>query len=142
MDFSLVALSDDDKAFRDQTRAFVTEHVTDEVHRRDRETGENFDEQVHLALGAAGYLASDWQLESDGGFNALRRRIFELEIGRGHTPWYHWGTTSMVAKLVKQFGTAELSSTVLPGVLSGHIRLCLGYTEPEGGSDVATCKTR
>ena len=31
---------------------------------------------------------------------------------------------------------------VLPGVLSGHIRLCLGYTEPEGGSDVATCKTR
>ena len=21
-------------------------------------------------------------------------------------------------------------------------RLCLGYTEPEGGSDVATCKTR
>ena len=27
-------------------------------------------------------------------------------------------------------------------VLSGHYRLCLGYTEPEGGSDVATCKTR
>ena len=24
----------------------------------------------------------------------------------------------------------------------GQIRLCLGYTEPEGGSDVATCKTR
>jgi alkylation response protein AidB-like acyl-CoA dehydrogenase len=31
---------------------------------------------------------------------------------------------------------------VLPGVLSGQIRLCLGFTEPEGGSDVATCKTR
>lgn len=31
---------------------------------------------------------------------------------------------------------------VLPGVLSGQVRLCLGYTEPEGGSDVATCKTR
>jgi alkylation response protein AidB-like acyl-CoA dehydrogenase len=27
-------------------------------------------------------------------------------------------------------------------VLSGHVRLCLGFTEPEGGSDVATCKTR
>ena len=31
---------------------------------------------------------------------------------------------------------------MLPGVLSGELRLCLGYTEPEGGSDVATCKTR
>jgi 3-oxocholest-4-en-26-oyl-CoA dehydrogenase alpha subunit len=30
----------------------------------------------------------------------------------------------------------------LAHVLSGHYRLCLGYTEPEGGSDVATCKTR
>lgn len=142
MDFSHVALSPEDSAFLEQTRAFVAEHVTDEVLRRDREFGENFDEKVHLALGEAGYLASDWKLESEGGFNPVRRRIFQLEIARGHTPWYHWGTTSAVARLVKQFGAAELTSLVLPGVLSGDIRLCLGYTEPEGGSDVATCKTR
>ena len=48
----------------------------------------------------------------------------------------------MVAHLVQQFAAPELSGQVLPGVLSGQIRLCLGYTEPEGGSDVATCKTR
>jgi alkylation response protein AidB-like acyl-CoA dehydrogenase len=142
MDFSHVALSPEDNAFLEQTRAFVAEHVTDEVLQRDREFGENFDEKVHLALGEAGYLASDWKLESEGGFNPVRRRIFQLEIARGHTPWYHWGTTSVVARLVKQFGATELTSLVLPGVLSGEIRLCLGYTEPEGGSDVATCKTR
>jgi alkylation response protein AidB-like acyl-CoA dehydrogenase len=142
MDFSHVALTPEDNAFLEQTRAFVAEHVTDEVLQRDREFGENFDEKVHLALGEAGYLASDWKLESEGGFNPVRRRIFQLEIARGHTPWYHWGTTSVVARLVKQFGATELTSLVLPGVLSGEIRLCLGYTEPEGGSDVATCKTR
>ena len=142
MDFSPVALCDDDQAFLEQTRAFVAEHVTDEVRRRDREFGENFDEQVHLALGKAGYLAADWNLESEGGFTPIRRRIFELEIARAHTPWYHWGTTSVVARLVAQFGAPELAGMVLPGVLSGDIRLCLGYTEPEGGSDVATCKTR
>src|SRR5581483_10593667 len=48
----------------------------------------------------------------------------------------------MVARTVQQFGSDELADEVVPGVLSGHIRLCLGYTEPEGGSDVATCKTR
>ena len=142
MDFSHVELSAEDAAFLDQTREFITKHVTDEVLRRDREFGENFDEQVHLALGEEGYLASDWKLESEGGFSPVRRRIFELEIARAHTPWYHWGTTSVVARLVQQFGAPELSSQVLPGVLSGEIRLCLGYTEPEGGSDVATCKTR
>src|ERR1700757_1768334 len=142
MDFSRVALSAEDGAFQDRARAFVAKHVTDEVLRRDREFGENFDEQVHLALGEAGYLASDWKPDSEGGFGPLRRRIFELEIARAHTPWYHWGTTSVVARLVQQFGAPELSDEVLPGVLAGEIRLCLGYTEPEGGSDVATCKTR
>lgn len=142
MDFSRVALSPEDQDFYDQFREFIAEHVTDEVRRRDRETGENFSEPVHLALGEAGYLESDWKLESEGGFNPVRRRIFHLEIGRAHAPWFHWGTTAVVARLVQQFGAAELVDAVLPGVLSGEIRLCLGYTEPEGGSDVATCKTR
>lgn len=142
MDFSRVDLDADDAAFLEETRAFVEKHVTDEVLARDRQTGENFDEQVHLALGEAGYLASDWKLEAEGGFSPIRRRIFQLEIARAHTPWYHWGTTSVVARLVQQFGAPELTERVLPGVLSGQIRLCLGYTEPEGGSDVATCKTR
>ncbi|WP_068176796.1 acyl-CoA dehydrogenase family protein [Mycobacterium sp. UM_CSW] len=142
MDFSAVELSAEDQEFLEETRAFIAKHVTDEVLRRQREFGENFDEQVHLALGEAGYLASDWRPESEGGFSAVRRRIFHLEIARAHTPWYHWGTTSVVARLVQQFGAPELADRVLPGVLSGEIRLCLGYTEPEGGSDVATCKTR
>ncbi|MEE6135850.1 acyl-CoA dehydrogenase family protein [Mycobacterium sp. 050128] len=142
MDFSYVDLSPEDQEFLDHTRAFIAEHVTDEVLRRDRETGENFSEPVHLALGEAGYLTSDFKQESEGGFDPVRRRIFHLEIGRAHTPWFHWGTTAVVARLVKQFGKPELVEAVLPGVLSGEIRLCLGYTEPEGGSDVATCKTR
>lgn len=142
MDFSHVELADEDRAFRDELRTFLAEVVTDEVIRRDRETGENFDETVHLALGAAGYLAGDYRAEADGGFSAVRRRIWELEVGRAHTPWFHWGTTVMVAHTMEKFASTELLDEVLPGVLAGRLRLCLGYTEPEGGSDVATCKTR
>jgi alkylation response protein AidB-like acyl-CoA dehydrogenase len=142
LDFSRVALSDEDQAFRDDLRAFLKRIVTDDVIARDRETGENFDEAVHLALGAAGYLERDFKDQSDGGFSRLRQRIWNLEIGRAHTPWFHWGTTAMVARAVEQHGSPALKAEVLPKVLSGHFRLCLGYTEPEGGSDVATCKTR
>ena len=48
----------------------------------------------------------------------------------------------MVARSVDKFGSPQLRDEVLPKVFSGEVRLCLGYTEPEGGSDVATCKTR
>jgi alkylation response protein AidB-like acyl-CoA dehydrogenase len=142
VDFSRVELSDADQAFQDELRAFLATIVTDEVIARDRKTGENFDEGVHLALGAKGYLAADWKPESEGGFSAVRRRVWDLEIGRAHTPWFHWPTTAMAAHTVDQFGSPTLKDEVLPRVLSGHYRLCLGYTEPEGGSDVATCKTR
>ena len=142
MDFSLVELSDDDLAFQEEARAILRTLVTDDVRRRDRETGDNFDEGVHLALGAAGYLALEWNSESDGGFTRVRRRIWELEKRRAHVPWVTWGTTSMVARSVAKFGTAELQEEVMPRVFSGEVRLCLGYTEPEGGSDIATCKTR
>lgn len=142
MDFSRPQLADDDLAFLDEARAFLAAHVTEDVKRRDRETGDNFDEGVHLALGAAGYLEKEWKTEADGGFSRLRRRIWELEKRRAHVPWVTWGTTAMVARSVASFGSPELCDEVLPGVFSGHIRLCLGYTEPEGGSDIATCKTR
>jgi 3-oxocholest-4-en-26-oyl-CoA dehydrogenase alpha subunit len=53
-----------------------------------------------------------------------------------------FGTTAMIARSVQKYGSPELVAEVMPRVMSGHVRLCLGYTEPEGGSDVATCKTR
>ena len=138
MDFSRVELSDDDRAFRDEARQFLRTHVTEEVRRRDRETGDNFDEGVHLALGAAGYLEGEWKPASDGGFSRVRRRIWELEKRRAHVPWVTWGTSAMIARSVQKFGSPELRGEVMPGFFSGHVRMCLGYTEPEGGSYVAT----
>jgi len=142
MDFSRVELSDGDQAFLDEARTFLGTHMTEEVRRRDRETGDNFDEGLHLKFGAAGYLESEWRPHSEGGFSRVRRRIWEQEKRRVHVPWVTWGTTAMVARSVAKFGSPELRDQVLPKVFSGEVRLCLGYTEPEGGSDVATCKTR
>ena len=142
MDFSRVELADDDQAFLDEVRTFLAEQVTEDVIARDRETGDNFDEGVHLALGARGYLTGEWKPEGKGGFSRIRRRIWDLEKRRAHVPWVTSGTTALVARSVERFGRPELTDEVMPLVYSGHARMCLGYTEPEGGSDIATCKTR
>jgi len=142
VDFSRVDLCDDDQAFLDEVRTFLCTHVTDEVRRRDRDTGENFDEGVHLAVGAQGYLSAELKPESEGGFRPVRKRIWELERARSRMPAYHTGTTAMIARTVEPFASQQINDEVLAGVHTGHIRLCLGFTEPEGGSDVATCKTR
>jgi alkylation response protein AidB-like acyl-CoA dehydrogenase len=142
MDFSTMELSTEDQAFQLETRALLRQLVTADVRGHDRETGDNFNESVHLALGARGYLEGDLQHESAGGFDPVRKRIWQLETQHVQMPYFHWNITQMVARAVQKFAADDLQSEVLPGVFSGHIRFCLGYTEPEGGSDVAACKTR
>lgn len=142
MDFSRVQLSAEDAAFAAEVHTFLSGLVTEEVIQHDRDTGDNFHEGVHLALGAAGYLEAEWKPESDGGFTRVRRRIWELAKRRTEVPWVTWGTTSMIARSVSKFASPEIREEVMRGVFDGTVRMCLGYTEPEGGSDVATCKTR
>ncbi|WP_304110072.1 acyl-CoA dehydrogenase family protein [Mycolicibacterium bacteremicum] len=142
MDFSVVDLSDEDKAFQTELRDFLAEVVTEDVIRHDRETGDNFHEGVHLALGAAGYLEKEFRSEAEGGFTRVQSRIWALERRRAEVPWVTWGTTIMIARSVAKFGSDEIRDDVLRGVFDGTVRMALGYTEPEGGSDVATCKTR
>lgn len=142
MDFSTVELSAEDEAFRTEVREFLSSIVTEDVIRRDRETGDNFDEGVHLALGAAGYLEKEFKPEAEGGFTRVQSRIWQLEKRRAEVPWVTWGTTIMIARSVSKFAAPEIRDDVLRGVFDGTVRMCLGYTEPEGGSDVATCKTR
>ncbi len=142
MDFSRVELAADEQAFLDEIRTFLDKHVTDEVRRRDRETGDNFDEGVHLAMGETGYLEREYRKPEDGGFSRVESRIWALERRRVHAPWVTWGTTILVSHSVEAYGSPELRAEVMPGVFSGHVRMCLGYTEPDGGSDIATSKTK
>jgi alkylation response protein AidB-like acyl-CoA dehydrogenase len=142
MDFSKVELSAEDAAFHERVRTFLDTHVTDDVRRRDRETGDNFDAGVHLAMGAEGWLTAELNTGCEGGMTRVQRRIWDLERRRVHVPWVTWGTTAIVRQSVESFGSPELQQEVLPRVATGEVRLCLGYTEPDGGSDIATSKTR
>src|ERR1700758_983200 len=107
MDFSRVELSEDDRAFLEEARNFLSTHMTEEVRRRDRETGDNFDEGLHLKFGAAGYLAAEWKSESEGGFSRVRRRIWEQEKRRTHVPWVTWGATAVVARSGGEVASAQ-----------------------------------
>jgi alkylation response protein AidB-like acyl-CoA dehydrogenase len=142
MDFSVVALSAEDEEFLLRARAFLTRHVNEEALRREHETGDGFIEELHLAMGADGWLEPETKSAADGGFTPIQRRIWNLERRRLHVPLERWGSTMMILQAVRRYACPELLEEVLPGVYNGTIRFAMGYTEPEGGSDIATCRTR
>ena len=51
MDFSAVALTEGQRAFAEEVRAFLDEHLTDEVRAGMRERSSTYDESLYLALG-------------------------------------------------------------------------------------------
>jgi alkylation response protein AidB-like acyl-CoA dehydrogenase len=46
------------------------------------------------------------------------------------------------ANAIRATGSTEMKARILPGVAAGETLICLGYTEPAGGSDVFACATR
>jgi alkylation response protein AidB-like acyl-CoA dehydrogenase len=143
MDFSRVALDASEQGFLDEVRSFMAEHVTEEVHEEERRTGSGFNERVHLALGARGWITPTWPASQGGaGLDPVRARILELEMRRAGVPSITHGTTRLVFAAVEKFGPPELVAELRPGVAAGTVRFCLGYTEPDGGSDIAAARTR
>src|ERR1700761_7735036 len=143
MDLSLLELDSGQREFAEEVRAFFAEHVTEEVLEEERLTGNGFNEGVHLAMGKKGWIMPAWPPERGGaGLDPVRLRILELEGRRSPGPWVTLGTTQLVEGAVEKYAVPELAAEVLPKVAAGTARFCLGYTEPDGGSDIAAAKVR
>jgi alkylation response protein AidB-like acyl-CoA dehydrogenase len=52
------------------------------------------------------------------------------------------GTTTLILPAVLRWADADLKADVVPKVAAGDVRFCLGYTEPDSGSDIAAARTR
>jgi len=143
MDFSTIELDEEHLALRDQVRAFAAEYITEEEFEHEHRTGDGFNERVHLAMAERGWIVPRWPVERGGaGLDALGARILDVELGRPGLPWITLDTTRLVLAAVERYASDAIREDVLAGVAAGRVRMCLGYTEPDGGSDIASAKTR
>ena len=69
--------------------------------------------------------------------------VFNEEIGYHRTPiGTIMGTVEIVGNAIVRHGTPEQRARFLPLIRRGELRMCLGYSEPEAGSDLASLRTR
>ncbi|MGE0881780.1 MAG: acyl-CoA dehydrogenase family protein [Acidimicrobiia bacterium] len=143
MNFSYIDFDDATKAFYAELMAFLDEHATEEVHDEEHRTGAGLNEGFHHALGAKGWILPTWPKDKGGaGLTQLQAAILQREIRARHLPTITAGTTQLVLPAVLQYADQSVQDEVVPGVAKGGIRFCLGYTEPDNGSDLAGVRTR
>ncbi|MGV3759267.1 MAG: acyl-CoA dehydrogenase, partial [Actinomycetota bacterium] len=129
--------------FRAEVRTFIAEHLTREVVDRAYATGTMHDWGFHRALCERGYLASGWPIEVGGlGRDAIDQTLLMQELYAAEAPIDGLNIASMVGATLLVCGTDEQQQEVLPRILSGEVMCCLGYSEPDAGSDVAAVATK
>ncbi len=138
--------TDEEKAFRDEVRAFLDEKLPQEVRdkvRRGISLGKAGHDEWHRILNEKGWLAPNWPKEFGGAeWNAVQRHIFEEELAAAHAPRIVPFGLSMLGPVLQKFGSKEQQEYFLPRILSGEHWWCQGYSEPGAGSDLASLKTR
>lgn len=131
------------EAVRAEVRAFLHEHLDPGVVERAHQTGTMHDWGLHRALAQAGWLAAAWPEEHGGaGRDPFEVAALQEELRRQGAPTDGWGTTELVANVVREVGTPEQQERIIGPALAGELLIALGYSEPEAGSDVASVATR
>ena len=131
------------ESFRQEVRSFLAEHLTDEIIERAHETGTMHNDALHRAIAARGYLAAGWPVDvGGGGRSPVETTTLMQELYGAGAPVDSMGIVSMVAATLVLMGTDEQRTQIVPRMLSGEALACLGYSEPDAGSDVAAVQTR
>ena len=95
-------------------------------------------------LARRGWLGMTWP-ESEGGRGRPpleRLVVFEALISGGAPVASCWFADRQIGPTLLEFGTDEQRGQWLPGIIDGSALWCIGMSEPDAGSDVASIRTR
>jgi alkylation response protein AidB-like acyl-CoA dehydrogenase len=95
-------------------------------------------------LADRGWLGMTWPVEEGGhGRPAIERfMVFEALIATGAPVASSWFADRQIGPTLLQFGTDEQRRRFLPDIVAGTSAWCIGMSEPDAGSDVASLRTR
>ena len=91
-----------------------------------------------------GWLGMTWPTEWGGGGRSALERFVVVEalISEGAPLATAWFADRQIGPTLLQFGTDAQRREFLPDLVAGSSKWCVGMSEPDAGSDVASLRTR
>jgi alkylation response protein AidB-like acyl-CoA dehydrogenase len=125
--------------FRAELLALLAEHATGDP-------GQPFDDGTALrdAMAGRGYFGMGWPAAYGGRDAGVAEQVVLNEEVQYHRAPVRdaLSTVMLLGNSILRHGTEAQKSAFLPRIRRGEIRFCLGYSEPETGSDLASLRTR
>lgn len=127
--------------FRERVRSFLADDpATREPH---ADSWSQFDAAFSRRLAAKGFLGLTWPKTYGGGERSSLERFILLEelLAAGAPVGAHWISERQVGPLLLRYGTEAQRAEFLPRIARAELFFCIGLSEPDSGSDLASLRT-
>lgn len=141
---SLTAIPAEDEALRDPVREFLAEAMQGvPAHVRAR-SWSGYDGDFSRELGRRGWLGITLPKAYGGAGRSQFARYVMVEefLNFGAPVGSHWIADRQSAPLILKYGTEAQKQFYLPPICRGESFFCIGMSEPNAGSDLASVRTR
>ena len=140
----LTSIPPEDEALRAEVRAFIHSAVKDiPAHIRARSWA-GYSADFSRQLGARGWLGLTLpQAYGGAGRSPFARYVLAEELLNAGAPvGSHWIADRQSGPLILKYGTESQKQFYLPRICKGEAFFCIGMSEPNAGSDLASVRTR
>lgn len=103
-----------------------------------------FDRDFSMRVGAQGWIGMTWPKRYGGAERSVLERYVVIEemLAAGAPVGAHWVADRQSGPLILRVGTEEQKQAFLPRIVRGELAFCIGLSEPDSGSDLASVRAR
>lgn len=129
---------------RCKVRAFLAEQEADGAYRAGAEGWAGYDPAFTRAVARQGWIGMTWPKRYGGHErSAIERLVVTEELLAASAPVRaHWVADRQSGPLLLKFGTESQRQRYLPKIAAGECFFCIGMSEADSGSDLASIRTR
>ena len=143
MDFRFTS---EQERFRQEVRAFLRERLPPDWAGSDNAIEQDafeFGRAFLKQLAPKRWIAPAWPKEYGGlGLSLWEQVVFSEEMAYHRAPLLNIAAIGYLGPTIMIYGSDEQKRQHLPGITSGEVIWCQGYSEPGSGSDLASLQTR
>jgi alkylation response protein AidB-like acyl-CoA dehydrogenase len=142
--FDLRDTPPDAPALRAELRAFLAAAGGDWSPRVLAYSWMGFDRDFSREVGRRGWIGMTWPATYGGAERTALDRYVVLEemLAVGAPVGAHWIGDRQSGPLILRLGTEAQRREFLPRIVSGELAFCIGLSEPDSGSDLASLRTK
>jgi acyl-CoA dehydrogenase len=132
------------ETLRAEVREFILAELAAGLWVPNSDFGSHRSAEFSRRLGARGWIGMTWPKRYGGGERSMLERYVVTEelLAAGAPVGAHWIADRQSAPLLLRYGSEEQRRAFLPGIAKGEIFFCIGMSEPNSGSDLASIRTR